>query len=221
MKYYATFGNSKLEIFNESECRGIYCLHLIMTNISSNKKISRNMSRIGKIPVKIPDKINVTIEGNNITVKGPKGQLSKTIPDSVVVNKEDTSIQVSPKNKSIKSQQIYGLYRRLIANMVQGVNEGFQKKLTLQGVGYRSQVQGKNLILSVGYSHPVEIPTPEGIMISVEANTNVLVSGIDKELVGQVAANIRSVRPPEPYKGKGIRYQGEYVRQKVGKAGKK
>jgi large subunit ribosomal protein L6 len=192
-----------------------------MTNISSNKKISRNMSRIGKIPVKIPDKINVTIEGNNITVKGPKGQLSKTIPDSVVVNKEDTSIQVSPKNKSIKSQQIYGLYRRLIANMVQGVNEGFQKKLTLQGVGYRSQVQGKNLILSVGYSHPVEIPTPEGIMISVEANTNVLVSGIDKELVGQVAANIRSVRPPEPYKGKGIRYQGEYVRQKVGKAGKK
>lgn len=221
MKYYATFGNSKLEIFNESECRGIYRLHLIMTNISSNKKISRNMSRIGKIPVKIPDKINVTIEGNNITVKGPKGQLSKTIPDSVVVNKEDTSIQVSPKNKSIKSQQIYGLYRRLIANMVQGVNEGFQKKLTLQGVGYRSQVQGKNLILSVGYSHPVEIPTPEGIMISVEANTNVLVSGIDKELVGQVAANIRSVRPPEPYKGKGIRYQGEYVRQKVGKAGKK
>jgi len=192
-----------------------------MTNISSNKKISRNMSRIGKIPVKIPDKINVTIEGNNITVKGPKGQLSKTIPDSVVVNKEDTSIQVSPKNKSIKSQQIYGLYRRLIANMVQGVNEGFQKKLTLQGVGYRSQVQGKNLILSVGYSHPVEIPTPEGIMISVESNTNVLVSGIDKELVGQVAANIRSVRPPEPYKGKGIRYQGEYVRQKVGKAGKK
>jgi large subunit ribosomal protein L6 len=192
-----------------------------MTNISSNKKISRNMSRIGKIPVKIPDKINVTIEGNNITVKGPKGQLSKTIPDSVVVNKEDTSIQVSPKNKSIKSQQIYGLYRRLIANMVQGVNEGFQKKLTLQGVGYRSQVQGKNLILSVGYSHPVEIPTPEGIMISVESNTNVLVSGIDKELVGLVAANIRSVRPPEPYKGKGIRYQGEYVRQKVGKAGKK
>ena len=179
------------------------------------------MSRIGKIPVKIPDKINVTIEGNNITVKGPKGQLSKTIPDSVVVNKEDTSIQVSPKNKSIKSQQIYGLYRRLIANMVQGVNEGFQKKLTLQGVGYRSQVQGKNLILSVGYSHPVEIPTPEGIMISVESNTNVLVSGIDKELVGLVAANIRSVRPPEPYKGKGIRYQGEYVRQKVGKAGKK
>jgi len=108
----------------------------------------------------------------------------------------------------------------LIANMVLGVTEGFQKKLTLQGVGYRSQVQGKKLILNVGYSHQVEIPAPEGILIAVEANTNVTVSGIDKELVGQVAANIRSVRPPEPYKGKGIRYEGEYVRQKVGKAGK-
>nr|ASV47587.1 ribosomal protein L6 [Chroomonas mesostigmatica CCMP1168] len=179
------------------------------------------MSRIGKIPVKIPDKINVTIEGDQITVKGPKGQLSRAIPDNILVIKEGENIQVSPKTKSIKSQQIYGLYRRLVANMVQGVSEGFQKKLTLQGVGYRSQVQGKKLILSVGYSHQVEIPAPDGIIISVEANTNVLVSGIDKELVGQVAANIRSIRPPEPYKGKGIRYEGEYVRQKVGKAGKK
>lgn len=180
------------------------------------------MSRIGKIPVKVPDKINVTIEHNSITIKGPKGELSKEIPDSIIINKENNTIQVSPKNnKSIKSQQIYGLYRRLIANMIQGVTEGFQKKLTLQGVGYRSQVQGKKLILNVGYSHSVEIPAPEGILISVEANTNVLISGIDKELVGQVAANIRSIRPPEPYKGKGIRYEGEYVRQKVGKAGKK
>lgn len=179
------------------------------------------MSRIGKIPVKVPDKINVTIEKNHITVKGPKGQLSRIIPDNVVLNKENDKIQVSAKDTSMKSQQIYGLYRRLIANMIQGVTEGFQKKLSLQGVGYRSQVQGKKLILSVGFSHQVEIPTPEGITISVEANTNVLVSGIDKELVGQVAANIRSIRPPEPYKGKGIRYEGEYVRQKVGKAGKK
>jgi large subunit ribosomal protein L6 len=179
------------------------------------------MSRIGKIPVKVPDKITVTIEKNNITVKGPKGQLSRIIPDNVVLNKENDKIQVSAKDTSMKSQQIYGLYRRLIANMIQGVTEGFQKKLSLQGVGYRSQVQGKKLILSVGFSHQVEIPTPEGITISVEANTNVLVSGIDKELVGQVAANIRSIRPPEPYKGKGIRYEGEYVRQKVGKAGKK
>lgn len=179
------------------------------------------MSRIGKIPVKVPEKIDVTIENATITVKGPKGQLSRIIPDNIKITKEDNNIQVSPKNKSIKSQQIYGLYRRLIANMIQGVTEGFNKKLILQGVGYRSQVQGKNLILSVGYSHQVEIPAPEGILISVEANTNVLISGIDKELVGQVAANIRSIRPPEPYKGKGIRYEGEYVRQKVGKAGKK
>lgn len=179
------------------------------------------MSRIGKIPVKIPDKITVAIDGNTITVKGPKGQLSKVVPDTVVITQEENSVRVSPKNKSMKSQQIYGLYRRLVANMIQGVKEGFQKKLNLQGVGYRSQVQGKTLILSVGYSHPVEVPAPDGVTISVEANTNILISGIDKELVGQVAANIRSVRPPEPYKGKGIRYEGEYVRQKVGKAGKK
>jgi large subunit ribosomal protein L6 len=223
VKYYATFGNQKLKKYHQCTLvinQNVKPLQPIC-NIPSNKKISRNMSRIGKIPVKVPDKINVSIEQDNITIKGPKGQLSRTIPESIVISKESDSIQVSPKNKSMKSQQIYGLYRRLIANMIQGVTEGFQKKLTLQGVGYRSQVQGKKLILSVGYSHPVEIPAPEGILISVEANTNVLVSGIDKELVGQVAANIRSIRPPEPYKGKGIRYEGEYVRQKVGKAGKK
>jgi large subunit ribosomal protein L6 len=178
------------------------------------------MARIGKIPVTVPDKITVTLENNTISVKGPKGQLSRTLPDCITVTKEENLIKVAPTNNDIKSQQIHGLYRRLIANMVLGVTEGFQKKLTLQGVGYRSQVQGKKLILNVGYSHQVEIPAPEGILIAVEANTNVTVSGIDKELVGQVAANIRSVRPPEPYKGKGIRYEGEYVRQKVGKAGK-
>ena len=222
-KYYVTFGNLRSNTnkkFNLVAPQNTKTLQIICS-ISSNKKISRNMSRIGKIPVKVPEKITVTIEQNIITIKGPKGELSKTIPDSININQESDTIKVSPKNKSIKSQQIYGLYRRLIANMIQGVSEGFQKKLTLQGVGYRSQVQGKTLILSVGFSHSVEIPAPEGILISVEANTNVLISGIDKELVGQVAANIRSVRPPEPYKGKGIRYEGEYVRQKVGKAGKK
>lgn len=179
------------------------------------------MSRIGKVPVKIPDKINVSLESNLLTIKGPKGQLSKTLPDTIVVKKEENSIQVSAANKSIKSQQLYGLYRRLISNMIVGVTEGFKKKLNLQGVGYRSQVQGKKLILNVGFSHPVELDTPAGIDITVEANTSILISGLDKELVGQVAANIRAVRPPEPYKGKGIRYEGEFVRQKVGKAGKK
>nr|BDA99194.1 ribosomal protein L6 [Hemiselmis andersenii] len=178
------------------------------------------MARLGKLPVTVPDKITVTLENNTISIKGPKGQLSKVLPDCISVNKEDNLIKVASTDSSIKSQQIHGLYRRLIANMVVGVTEGFEKKLTLQGVGYRSQVQGKKLILNVGYSHQVEIPAPEGILIAVEANTNVTISGIDKELVGQVAANIRSVRPPEPYKGKGIRYEGEYVRQKVGKAGK-
>jgi large subunit ribosomal protein L6 len=179
------------------------------------------MSRIGKIPVKIPDKINVLLESNLLTIKGPKGQLSKSLPDGVSVVKEENTLKVSATNKSIKSQQLYGLYRRLISNMIVGVTEGFKKKLSLQGVGYRSQVQGKKLILSVGFSHPVELDTPVGIDISVEANTSILISGLDKELVGQVAANIRAIRPPEPYKGKGIRYEGEFVRQKVGKAGKK
>lgn len=179
------------------------------------------MSRIGKIPVKIPDKISVLFESNLLTIKGPKGQLSKAVPDSVTVIQEGNLIKVSASNKSIKSQQLYGLYRRLISNMIMGVTEGFKKKLNLQGVGYRSQVQGKKLILNVGFSHPVEIDTPDGIDITVEANTAIIISGLDKELVGQVAANIRSVRPPEPYKGKGIRYDGEFVRQKVGKAGKK
>lgn len=179
------------------------------------------MSRIGKIPVTIPDKVTVTINKNTITIKGPKGELSKTLPDCVTLNQEGNSLKISPANKAIKSQQINGLYRRLIANMVVGVKDGFEKKLSLQGVGYRCQVQGKTLILSVGFSHQVEIPSPDGILIAVEANTNVTISGIDKQLVGQVAADIRSIRPPEPYKGKGIRYLGEYVRQKVGKAGKK
>jgi large subunit ribosomal protein L6 len=178
------------------------------------------MSRIGKIPVTIPDKIAVTIEDNKINIKGPKGELSKEIHEVVIITRDGDLIKVSPKNNSMKSKQIFGLYRKLIDNMIIGVSKGFEKKLTLQGVGYRCQVQGKTLILNVGFSHQVEIPSPPGILISVEANTNVTIAGIDKELVGQVAANIRSVRPPEPYKGKGIRYQGEYVRQKVGKAGK-
>nr|BDA98900.1 ribosomal protein S6 [Chroomonas debatzensis] len=178
------------------------------------------MSRIGKIPVTIPDKIAVTIEDNIIRIKGPKGELSKEINEVVMLTREENLIRVAPKTNSMKSRQIFGLYRSLIQNMILGVSQGFEKKLSLQGVGYRCQVQGKNLILNVGFSHQVEIPSPPGILISVEANTNVTISGIDKELVGQVAANIRSIRPPEPYKGKGIRYQGEYVRQKVGKAGK-
>ena len=179
------------------------------------------MSRIGKLAIKIPDKVNVVISATNITVKGPKGELSRKLPETIKIIQNDKTISVVPDINSTTSYQLYGTYRSLINNMILGVTTGFQKKLELQGVGYRSQVEGKNLILSVGYSHQVKIISPDGIKLSVDGNTNVTVTGMDKELVGQIAANIRLVRPPEPYKGKGIRYQGEYVRKKIGKAGKK
>lgn len=179
------------------------------------------MSRVGKLGIKVPDKVNVTINNSELRVKGPKGELSRLLPSTVHVELEGALLSVKPSTLSAESQQLYGTYRSLIYNMVKGVVSGFEKKLELQGVGYRSQLDGRKLVLSVGYSHQVTIPTPESIKISIENNTLITVSGIDKELVGQIAANIRSVRPPEPYKGKGIRYQGEYVRRKVGKAGKK
>jgi len=179
------------------------------------------MSRIGKLPIKVPDKVNVTINSTSITVKGPKGELSRNLPASIKIIQNDKSISVLPNEGLNDSYQLYGTYRSLVSNMITGVTDGFQRKLELQGVGYRSQVDGKNLILNVGYSHQVKIISPDGIKLSVENNTNIIVAGSDKELVGQIAANIRSIRPPEPYKGKGIRYQGEYVRKKIGKAGKK
>jgi large subunit ribosomal protein L6 len=179
------------------------------------------MSRIGKLPIKVPDKVNVIINSTSIVVKGPKGELSKNLPTSIKIIQNDKIINIIPDESLSESYQLYGTYRSLVNNMIIGVTSGFQKKLELQGVGYRSQVDGKTLILNVGYSHQVKIPSPDGIKLSVEGNTNVTVSGLDKELVGQIAANIRLVRPPEPYKGKGIRYQGEYVRKKIGKAGKK
>lgn len=179
------------------------------------------MSRIGKLPIKVPDKVNVIVNSTSIVVNGPKGELSKNLPTSIKIIQKDKIINIIPDETLNESYQLYGTYRSLINNMIIGVTSGFQKKLELQGVGYRSQVDGKTLILSVGYSHQVKIPSPDGIKLSVEGNTNVTVSGLDKELVGQIAANIRLVRPPEPYKGKGIRYHGEYVRKKIGKAGKK
>jgi large subunit ribosomal protein L6 len=179
------------------------------------------MSRIGKLPVKVPDKVTVTIRENSISIKGPKGELSKIIPDSIQIKQEENLVKVLPNKDYNNADQLYGTYRSLVNNMIKGVTQGFQRKLELQGVGYRSQIEGKTLILNVGFSHQVKILAPEGIKLSVDGNTNVIVDGLDKELVGQTAANIRLVRPPEPYKGKGIRYQGEYVRKKVGKAGKK
>lgn len=179
------------------------------------------MSRIGKRPIPIPQKVTVAIDGQHVAVKGPKGELSRTLPAEVEVVQQDGSILVNRRSESRPARQRHGLCRTLVANMVEGVSNGFQKKLEIQGVGYRAQVQGRNLVLSVGYSHPVQIEPPDGIQISVENNTNVIVTGIDKEAVGNISARIRAVRPPEPYKGKGIRYAGELVRRKAGKAGKK
>ncbi len=179
------------------------------------------MSRIGKRPIPVPAKVTVTIEGQTVAVKGPKGNLSRTLPPEVEILLEGETVLVNRRNESRAARQRHGLCRTLIANMVEGVSTGFTRKLEIQGVGYRAAVQGKVLNLAMGYSHPVNIEPPEGITFVVEGTTNVTVSGIDKEIVGNTAARIRAVRPPEPYKGKGIRYAGEIVRRKVGKTGGK
>ncbi|MGD1704115.1 50S ribosomal protein L6 [Dapis sp. BLCC M229] len=179
------------------------------------------MSRIGKLPIPIPKKVTITIEGQKVTVKGPKGELSRVLPPEIAVEQQEETIIVKPQNDSRRARQRYGLCRSLVANMVEGVSKGYEKRLLIQGVGYRAQVQGKTLILNVGYSKPVEMPAPEGIQMAVENNTNVIVNGINKELVGNTAARIRAVRPPEVYKGKGIRYAGEMIKLKAGKSGKK
>ena len=179
------------------------------------------MSRIGKRPISIPQKVTIEISGQNVAVKGPKGELARILPPEVEVLQEGETLLVNRRSDSRPARQRHGLCRTLVANMVEGVSQGFQKRLEIQGVGYRAQVQGRNLVLNVGYSNPVQIEPPEGIQLAVEGTTNVIVTGINKELVGNLAAKIRSVRPPEPYKGKGIRYSGEVVRRKAGKAGKK
>jgi large subunit ribosomal protein L6 len=178
------------------------------------------MSRIGKRPISIPKNVTVTIDGQTVAVKGPKGELSRVLPPEVIFELEGETLLVKRRDESRPARERHGLCRTLVANMVEGVSNGFQRRLEIIGTGYRAQVQGRNLILNVGYSKPVEMPPPEGIQVAVESNTNVIVSGIDKELVGNTAARIRSVRPPEVYKGKGIRYSGEVVRRKAGKTGK-
>jgi large subunit ribosomal protein L6 len=179
------------------------------------------MSRIGKRPISLPAKVTVTIAGQEVTVKGPKGELSRVLPPEVEVIQDGSTVNINRRNESRPARERHGLSRTLVANMVEGVSQGFQRRLEIQGVGYRAQVQGRNLTLNIGYSHPVQFEPPDGVQFAVEANTNVIVSGIDKEMVGNIAAQIRAVRPPEPYKGKGIRYAGELVRRKAGKSGKK
>jgi large subunit ribosomal protein L6 len=179
------------------------------------------MSRIGIKPIPVPNGVTVTIGDNNeVTVKGPKGELSGSLSPRMKIAQEDGTLTVSRPNDARENKALHGLTRSLLNNMVVGVTDGYTKVLEIQGVGYRAQVNGRNLVLNVGYSHPVIMEPPEGITFAVETNTRVIVSGIDKQMVGEQAAKIRIVRPPEPYKGKGIRYQGEYVRRKAGKAGK-
>jgi large subunit ribosomal protein L6 len=178
------------------------------------------MSRVGKKPVEIPSDVTVTVDGNNVTVKGPKGELSRSFNPDIEIKVEENVINVSRPSDAKEHRALHGTTRALLSNMVEGVSKGFERTLELIGVGYRAQKQGNKLVLNVGYSHPVEIEPETGIEIEVPSNTRVIVKGTNKERVGALAANIRDVRPPEPYKGKGIRYEGEFVRRKEGKTGK-
>ena len=180
------------------------------------------MSRIGRLPVAIPAGVEVTVaEGNVVTVKGPKGTLERALPTEMEIKVEDGHVVVSRPNDLKKMKSLHGLTRSLIHNMVVGVSEGYKKELEVNGVGYRGAKQGKKLVLNLGYSHPVEIADPEGIETVMEGQNKIIIKGIDKEKVGQFAAEIRTKREPEPYKGKGIKYADETIRRKVGKTGKK
>lgn len=179
------------------------------------------MSRIGKQPIPVPAGVTVTVDGSKVRVKGPKGEMEQTFRPEMKIVLEDGVLSVERPGESKQDRAMHGLTRALLANMIEGVTAGFRKSLELVGVGYRAEKKGKNLVLTVGYSHPVEYPEAAGLTITTPVPTQVVIEGIDKQQVGQAAAEIRSVRPPEPYKGKGIRYQGEHVRRKAGKAGAK
>jgi len=179
------------------------------------------MSRIGKQPIAVPAGVDVTIEGQLVKVKGPKGTLQHTVAEPITVNKaEDGTLEVKRPNDERTSRALHGLTRTLVNNLVVGVTEGYAKKLEIHGVGYRAQLKGSDLEFALGYSHPVKVAAPEGITFTLESPTRLTVSGIDKQQVGEVAANIRKLRRPDPYKGKGLRYEGEKIRRKVGKTGK-
>jgi len=179
-------------------------------------RYGKNMSRIGKKPIEIPPAVEVKIEGQKVFIKGPKGDLQREVLPEIKVETKEGKIFVSPQKDTKRTNAFWGLTRVLIFNMVKGVSEGYEKKLEIQGVGYRASLEGEDLVLQVGFSHPVKIKKIEGIKFSIEKNI-ITISGIDKELVGQIAAKIRKIKPPEPYKGKGIRYLGEQVRRKAGK----
>jgi large subunit ribosomal protein L6 len=179
------------------------------------------MSRIGRMPIAVPAGVTVTVEGDRITVKGPRGTLSRRLPAEMVVDRTEDQLSVTRPSDEPNHRALHGLTRSLVNNMVEGVTKGFQKQLDIVGVGYRAETKPYGLFLALGYSHPIEYKAPEGIKLTATAPTTIIVDGADKEVVGQVAAEIRGLRPPEPYKGKGIKYAGEVVRRKAGKAGGK
>ena len=176
------------------------------------------MSRIGKLPIAIPDGVEVTVDGSSVTVKGPKGELSRSFDPDMTIELEDGEVRVTRPTDQARHRALHGLTRSLIFNMVAGVSEGFEKILEIHGVGYKAEQKGKQLVLSVGFSHTVPMDPPDGVEFALDSPTVIRVRGIDKEKVGQIAAEVRKVRPPEPYKGKGIRYRDEHVRRKAGKA---
>jgi large subunit ribosomal protein L6 len=179
------------------------------------------MSRIGRKSIPVPAGVDVTISGQTVKVKGPKGELSHTVTEPITVEQDGSELHVNRPNDERKAKELHGLSRTLVANMIIGVTEGYRKVLEINGTGYRVTAKGKDLEFALGFSHPVNVVPPAGITFSVERPTQFTVAGIDKQLVGEVAANIRKIRPPEPYKGKGVKYQGEVIRRKAGKAGKK
>ncbi|MCA1218450.1 50S ribosomal protein L6 [Streptomyces sp. 8L] len=178
------------------------------------------MSRIGKLPIQVPAGVDVTIDGRTVSVKGPKGSLAHTVASPIEVTKDEDVISVTRPNDERQNRSLHGLSRTLVANMITGVTQGYTKALEISGVGYRVQAKGSNLEFALGYSHPITVEAPEGISFKVESPTKFSVEGIDKQKVGEVAANIRKLRKPDPYKAKGVRYAGEVIRRKVGKAGK-
>ena len=178
------------------------------------------MSRIGKLALAVPEKVNVEVTGAGVVIKGPKGELTQSILEVIDVKLDDGRVYVSRKNDDRSGRAAHGLTRTLLSNMLEGVTKGFRKSLEIQGVGYRVAKAGENLNFTLGFSHPVSYKAPKGITFTLEGTTKIHIDGIDKQLVGQVASEIRNLRPPEPYKGKGIRYEGEFVRKKLGKAGK-
>ena len=179
------------------------------------------MSRIGKNPITVPSGVTITVDGNRVTVKGPKGELSRTIPADMLISQENGTITVNRPSDDPKHKALHGLSRTLIANMVEGVTKGFSKQLDIVGVGYKAEARPYGLQLALGFSHAVEYKAPQGIKLSAPVPTQIIIEGANKEIVGQVAAELRSLRPPEPYKGKGIKYAGEQIRRKAGKAGGK